>query len=100
MLNAWRVFPLNLIYSKFLIFSLILIKISRNLYKDEASIEVKSAEEQEAVGADTDEEDADRIYTFDADEGPGIYGEVVDYWRTQEDNNDITDEDKTYKSTV
>lgn len=76
------------------------MKISRNLLYKDASIEVKSAEEQEAVETDIDEEDADRIYTFDADEGPGIYGEVVDYWRTQEDNNDITDEDKTYKSTV
>lgn len=33
------------------------------------------------------------------DEGPGLYGEVADYWRTEEDN-DITDENETYKSTV
>ncbi|XP_020293086.1 uncharacterized protein LOC109859339 [Pseudomyrmex gracilis] len=72
------------------------VKPSINSRQD-ASIEAKSTEEQETV--DTDKKDADQNYVFDMDEGPGLYGEVADYWRTEEDN-DIIDENESYKSTI
>ncbi|XP_011871383.1 PREDICTED: uncharacterized protein LOC105563963 isoform X2 [Vollenhovia emeryi] len=66
----------------------------------EADSRVTSSEEYdwETTKTGADEENVNQKYTFDKDEKPGLYGEVLDYWRSYEDN-DITDRNETINDT-
>lgn len=55
-------------------------------------------------GLDTDKETTNQKYTFDKDEGPGLHGEVENYWKSCEESNiadgNETSEDIYNNSTV
>ncbi|XP_012529986.1 uncharacterized protein LOC105833090 [Monomorium pharaonis] len=44
---------------------------------------------------EADEENTNQQYMFDKDESPGLYGEVADYWKSEYEDNDITDRNET-----
>ncbi|XP_050459199.1 uncharacterized protein LOC126855513 [Cataglyphis hispanica] len=50
--------------------------------------EVASSEKNNSEIIEADQENATRIYLFDKDESPGLYGEIADYWRESEDSDD------------
>lgn len=54
-------------------------------FKD-MDLQVASSEKNDSKAIEANQENADRTYVFDQDESPGLYGEIADYWR--EDNDD------------
>lgn len=53
----------------------------------------------ETTEANADEENENQKFSmFGANESPGLYGEIADYWKSYEDN-DITDRNETFNNT-
>lgn len=66
-------------------------------FKD-ADSRVTSSKEYDLGAMEADAVEENQKFTFDADESPGLYGEVADYWKSYEDN-DITDRNETFNDT-
>ncbi|KYN37341.1 Selenoprotein Pa [Trachymyrmex septentrionalis] len=60
---------------------------------------ITSSEEYDWRTTEADEEHVNQTYTFDANESPGLYGEVADYWKSYEDDDIADDRNETFNDT-
>lgn len=64
-------------------------------FKD-IDLQVASSKKNDSEAIKANQENADQTYIFDKDESPGLYGEIADYWR--EDNDDITNKNEPFNN--
>ncbi|XP_029177029.1 probable serine/threonine-protein kinase DDB_G0282963 [Nylanderia fulva] len=75
---------------------------STTLWRD-TDPQVANSENNDSETTEMNEQNTDRIYTFDKDESPGLYGEIADYWRdnnSDADSNESLDNDTHNNSTT
>lgn len=87
---------IQFLFTLFLDSRKLILKLLVNFKGAHSRITSSKEYDWKAMEADADEEN--QKFTFDADESPGLYGEVADYWKSYEDN-DITDRNETFNDT-